>query len=84
MIMSTGLYMALFFLASGMILKRLPGNGFLVSPSDIIHGGLFILLATPVAAVATCLFFFIQRRERANAGIAAIVLTVITAGILLS
>jgi hypothetical protein len=41
-------------------------------------------LATPVAAVATCLLFFIHNGEWSNAGISAVILAVITAGILLS
>ncbi|MGC9372606.1 MAG: DUF1634 domain-containing protein [Thermovirgaceae bacterium] len=83
-VMSTGLYVSLALLASGMILDRLPGPALFLFPGKFIFGGLVILLATPVAAVATCLLFFIHKGERANAGIAAIVLAVIAAGILLS
>jgi uncharacterized membrane protein len=82
--MNTGLYMSLALLASGMVLGRLPGPDFSLSPGKFIFAGLIILLATPVAAVATCLLFFIQNGERANAGISAVILAVITAGILLS
>ena len=83
-VMSTGLYMSLALLASGLILGRLPGPDVFLSPGKFIFAGLVILLATPVAAVATCLLFFIHNGEWANAGITAIVLAVIAAGILLS
>ncbi len=84
MVMSAGLYGSLAFLASGMVLGRLTNPGILLSPGKLIFAGLVILIATPMAAVATCLLFFIHKGERINAGIAAIVLAVIAAGILLS
>jgi hypothetical protein len=83
-VMSSGLYLSLALLALGMILGRLPGPELFLSPKKFIFTGLVILLATPVAAVATCLLFFIHNGEWANAGISAVILAVITAGILLS